>query len=80
MAPELHYKESGTHIPWIDNLIGNIRGAKDQLITGNYISEKQYSDALNELEELRVMKMPPPIFTETGRGRGNRDEVKGTRE
>jgi ubiquinone/menaquinone biosynthesis C-methylase UbiE len=53
LAPELHYKESGTHIPWIDNLIGNIRGAKDQLITGNYISEKQYNDALNELEEFK---------------------------
>lgn len=53
MASEIHYKESGTHIPWIDNLIGNIRGAKDQLITGNYISNKQYNDALNELEEFK---------------------------
>ena len=53
MAPEIHYKESGTHVPWIDNLIGNIRGAKDQLINGNYISEKQYNDALRELEEFK---------------------------
>jgi ubiquinone/menaquinone biosynthesis C-methylase UbiE len=53
MAPEIHYKESGTHIPWIDNLVGNIRGAKDQLIKGNYISEKQYTGALNELEEFK---------------------------
>jgi ubiquinone/menaquinone biosynthesis C-methylase UbiE len=53
MAPEIHYKESGTHIPWIDNLIGNIRGAKDQLISGNYISEKQYNEAMRELEEFK---------------------------
>ena len=53
MAPELHYKESGTHKPWIDNLIGNIRGVKDQLISGNYISKEQYADALNELEEFK---------------------------
>jgi ubiquinone/menaquinone biosynthesis C-methylase UbiE len=53
MAPEIHYRESGTHIPWIDNLIGNIRSAKDQLIAGNYISEKQYIRALGELEEFK---------------------------
>jgi ubiquinone/menaquinone biosynthesis C-methylase UbiE len=53
MAPELHYPESGTHVPWIDNLIGNIRGAKDQLIRGNYISEKQYTEALDELAEFK---------------------------
>jgi SAM-dependent methyltransferase len=53
MAPEIHYQESGTHKPWIDNLIGNIRGAKDQLISGRYISEKQYAEALNELEEFK---------------------------
>jgi ubiquinone/menaquinone biosynthesis C-methylase UbiE len=53
MAPEIHYKESGTHKPWIDNLIGNIRGAKDQLIHGQYISEEQYAEALNELEDFK---------------------------
>jgi ubiquinone/menaquinone biosynthesis C-methylase UbiE len=53
MAPEIHYMESGTHKPWIDNLIGNIRGAKEQLVTGHYISEKQYSDAVMELEEFK---------------------------
>ena len=53
MAPEIHYLESGTHKPWIDNLIGNIRGAKDQLVSGHYISEKQYDTAVGELEEFK---------------------------
>jgi SAM-dependent methyltransferase len=53
MAPEIHYMESGTHKPWIDNLIGNIRGAKDQLLHGNYISEKQYAGAMKELDEFK---------------------------
>jgi len=53
IAPELHYKESGTHIAWTDNLIGNIRSAKNQMIRGNYISEQQYAEALNELEEFK---------------------------
>lgn len=53
MAPEIHYKESGTHLQWTDNLIGNIRSAKDKLITGNYISEDQYAGALNELAEFK---------------------------
>lgn len=53
MAPEIHYKESGTHKPWIDNLIGNIRGAKDKLVSGQYISEEQYAEALDELEEFK---------------------------
>ena len=53
MAPEIHYRETKTHKPWIDNLIGNIRGAKDQLVRGNYISEKQYAEAITELEEFK---------------------------
>jgi ubiquinone/menaquinone biosynthesis C-methylase UbiE len=53
MAPEIHYRESGTHIPWIDNLIGNIHSAKDQLVSGNYITEEQYNRALGELEEFK---------------------------
>jgi hypothetical protein len=44
MAPELHYMESGTHKPWIDNLTGNIRGVKDQMISGQYISKEQYAE------------------------------------
>lgn len=62
MAPEIHYKESETHVPWIDNLIGNIRGAKDPLIKGNYISEKQYIDALNELEEFKQNEYASSYF------------------
>lgn len=53
MAPEIHYRGSGTLGPWIDNLIGNIRGAKDQMIGSNYISESQYGHALDELEEFK---------------------------
>jgi len=62
MAPELHYKETGTLIPWVDNLIGNIRGAKDPLISGNYISEEQYTDALNELEDFKVNENASSYF------------------
>jgi ubiquinone/menaquinone biosynthesis C-methylase UbiE len=62
IAPEIHYKESGTHKPWIDNLIGNIRGAKEPLISGNYISEKQYAGALNELEKFKVNENASSYF------------------
>jgi ubiquinone/menaquinone biosynthesis C-methylase UbiE len=62
MAPEIHYRESGTHIPWIDNLIGNIRSAKDQLIAGHYISEEQYNEALRELEEFKANENASSYF------------------
>lgn len=62
MAPELHYPESGTFGPWIDNLIGNIRSAKDRLITENYITQRQYSAAEEELEELKNNKTASSYF------------------
>ena len=62
MAPEIHYKESGTHKPWIDNLIGNIRGAKDQMISNQYISKEQYDEALNELEKFKINENASSYF------------------
>jgi ubiquinone/menaquinone biosynthesis C-methylase UbiE len=77
MAPEIHYRESGTHKPWIDNLIGNIRGAKDQLVAGNYISEKQYAEALDELEEFKLNENASSYFywnrAAARKGQGTRD-------
>jgi ubiquinone/menaquinone biosynthesis C-methylase UbiE len=53
MAPELHYHEAGTLVPWIDNLIGNIRGVRDDLINGRYITLFQYEEAEKELEAFK---------------------------
>ncbi|NJK84930.1 MAG: hypothetical protein HC906_02075 [Bacteroidales bacterium] len=61
-APEIHYHEKGTLIPWIDNLIGNITGAKDQFISRGLADEHTINSALNELEEFKRNKNASTYF------------------
>jgi ubiquinone/menaquinone biosynthesis C-methylase UbiE len=49
--PEIHYSEKGTLIKWIDNLIGNIRGASDDLINNELVTNSQINEAIKELIE-----------------------------
>jgi ubiquinone/menaquinone biosynthesis C-methylase UbiE len=53
LAPEIHYHEKGTLVPWIDNLIGNIMGARNPLIQNNFITTREFSQALKELENFK---------------------------
>ena len=54
MAPEIHYHETGTLVPWIDNLIGNIRGAREPLISNKFITSRQFEAAEAELEAFKT--------------------------
>jgi ubiquinone/menaquinone biosynthesis C-methylase UbiE len=62
MAPELHYREKGTLDPWIDNLIGNIMGAKDRLINNNFITSGEFSRAVRELKDFKKLEFASSYF------------------
>lgn len=62
MAPELHYREKGTLEPWIDNLIGNIMGAKDQLINNSFITSREFSRAVRELKDFKKLEYASSYF------------------
>lgn len=52
-AQEIHYAGKDTWIPWIDNLMGNIRGAMDQLTALGYCEVQEIEQALAELHRLK---------------------------
>jgi len=54
MGQEIHYPDKGTLKSWVDNLIGNIEGASKKLIEFNLCTAEQVSNAIRELESLKV--------------------------
>jgi ubiquinone/menaquinone biosynthesis C-methylase UbiE len=62
MAPEIHYHEKGTLEPWIDNLIGNILGARDPLIKNNFITIRDFSRAIRELKDFKKLEYASSYF------------------
>lgn len=61
-APEIHYAEKGTLVPWIDNLIHNVYGAKDNLIAQGLSDESMINAAIAELEEFKRNKFASTYF------------------
>jgi ubiquinone/menaquinone biosynthesis C-methylase UbiE len=52
LQPEMHgYNEAGYGI-WVKNLIALLMGAKSHIISDKYLSDKQFNDAISELEAL----------------------------
>jgi ubiquinone/menaquinone biosynthesis C-methylase UbiE len=49
-APEFHYYDSVTFVPWIENLIANIEGARKKLIEYKLLTEEEIKTAINELQ------------------------------
>ncbi|RPH74509.1 methyltransferase domain-containing protein, partial [bacterium] len=62
MAPELHYFGQDTFTPWIDNLIGNIKGVKDPLIRQQYVSAEEFNLALQEMGEFKSNELASTYF------------------
>jgi len=50
IAPELHAAGSATFVPWIENLIQNVRGAAANLDAHNLANASQVEEALAELK------------------------------
>ena len=48
-APEFHYYDLASFRPWIENLIGNIEGAKGKLTDYNLLTNEEIKEALDEL-------------------------------
>jgi ubiquinone/menaquinone biosynthesis C-methylase UbiE len=48
-APEFHYYDLKTFGSWIENLIGNIEGARKKLIDYKLLTEEEIKNAINEL-------------------------------
>lgn len=61
-VPEVHYPEKETFIPWIDNLIQNVLGAKANLIAQGLSDESKINAAINELEEFKRNKFASTYF------------------
>lgn len=49
-APEFHYYDLTSFSPWIENLIGNIEGARGKLIEYNLLTDEEIKEALGELK------------------------------
>ena len=49
-ASEFHYYDLQTFRPWIENLTGNITGARAKLLEYNLLTEEEIKEALDELK------------------------------
>ena len=49
-APEFHYYDLPTFRPWIENLIGNIEGAKSRLLEYNLLKDEEIKEATEEVK------------------------------
>jgi ubiquinone/menaquinone biosynthesis C-methylase UbiE len=61
-APEFHYYDLETFRPWIENLIGNIEGARKKLIDYNLLTEGEIGDAVSELRDFISMEDASTYF------------------
>jgi ubiquinone/menaquinone biosynthesis C-methylase UbiE len=61
-APEIHYAEKGTLVPWIDNLILNVLGVKEMLISRGLTDENLINKAICELEDFKKDKFASTYF------------------
>jgi ubiquinone/menaquinone biosynthesis C-methylase UbiE len=61
-APEIHYTEKGTLVPWIDNLVGNIEGARQKLIEFQLLDNKEIDLAVEELNEFKLNEFSSSYF------------------
>jgi len=61
-APEFHYYDVVTFRPWIENLIGNIEGARKKLIDYNLMAEEEIKEAVNELRNFITLEDASAYF------------------
>ena len=54
IAPEIHFHGMPTFEPWIENLEGNIAGAREMLIQSGRVAEESIDIAISELCDLKV--------------------------
>ena len=61
-APEFHYYDLKTFGPWIENLIGNIEGARKKLLEHNLLTEEEIKNAINELRNFITLNDASTYF------------------
>ncbi len=52
LQPEMHGFNEPGFVVWVKNLIALLMGAKSHIISDKYLSDKQFNDAISELEAL----------------------------
>jgi len=52
--PEIHYSDKGTLVNWVSNLIGNIEGASEELISNGLVTNSQINEAIQELKKFSI--------------------------
>lgn len=55
IAPEIHYPESGTLKTWVDNIIGNIESASQQLIDRQMLTQEALQSAITEMQNFKKL-------------------------
>jgi len=61
-APEFHYYDLKTFGPWIENIIGNIEGARKKLIEYKLLTEEEIKNAIDELQNFIALNDASTYF------------------
>jgi ubiquinone/menaquinone biosynthesis C-methylase UbiE len=61
-APEFHYYDLKTFRTWIENLIGNIEGARKKLLEYKLLTEEEIKNAINELRNFVTLNDASTYF------------------
>lgn len=56
LQPEIHHAGQPTFVPWVQNLIGNVQGAREKLLAFGLASEAEIDGALSELRHLMTLE------------------------
>jgi SAM-dependent methyltransferase len=56
IQPEIHHAGQPTFVPWVQNLIGNVEGAREKLLAFGLASSTEIDGALSELRQLMTLE------------------------
>ncbi len=62
IAPQVHYAGEGAFTDWIENIAGNLRGAHQQLIDARLLTNWQFNNAMDELENFKTNPLASSYF------------------
>ena len=62
VATEIHHFGQSTYPDWLENLKGNVESARESLLNHDLLSEKEYQQALDELEQLKYNALGSAYF------------------
>ena len=59
---EIHHAGTATFLPWIENLIGNLRSGESELLDRGLATEEQIQQGISELQQLMHHKAASAFF------------------